>query len=123
MILKILFRLGGSSIGRKLVGWVFANLSFLLPVEPLYPSDLVLAFRHPNPSYAVHILLIPRKNLLDLDEISVQDAGMLIEIFQIAQKLAHQLGLSDTGYRLILNGGAYQNVPQLHFHLIPFSNT
>jgi histidine triad (HIT) family protein len=120
--MKVLFRLGSSSIGRKLVGWLFAYLSFLLPVKRLYPSDQVLVFRHPNPSYAVHVLLIPKKILHDLDDLCAHDAGMLIEIFQIAQKLAPQLGLTDSGYRLIVNGGAYQNIPQMHFHLIPASD-
>jgi histidine triad (HIT) family protein len=117
--MSILFRLGSSFVGRALVGWFFAYFSFLLPVKRLYQSDQVLAFWHPNPDYAVHVLIIPKKALRDLDDLRADDAGILIEILQIAHKLAQQLGLIESGYRLVYNGGAYQFVPQMHFHLIP----
>ena len=121
--MTILFRLGSSFIGRALVGWFFAYFSFLLPVRRLYQSGQVLAFWHPNPDYAVHVLIIPKKALRDLDDLRADHAGLLIEIFQTAQNLARELGLTESGYRLIYNGGAYQNVPQMHFHLIPASDT
>ena len=121
--MTILFRFGSSSIGRLLVGWFFAYFSFFLPVKRLYTSDRVLAFRHPNPSYAVHVLLIPKIKLPDLDDLCAHDAGILIEILQIAHQFAHELGMTKSGYRLIYNGGAYQNIPQMHFHLIPASGT
>jgi len=121
--MTIFFRLGSSFIGRTLVGWFFAHLSFILPVKRLYQSDRVIAFRHPSPSYPVHVLLIPKKALRGLEDLRADDAGLLIEIFITAQNLARELGLMESGYRLIYNGGAYQNVPQMHFHLIPASDT
>jgi len=105
------------------VGCVFAHLSFILPVKRLYQSARLIAFQHPSPSYSVHVLLIPKKSIRGLNELSVDDAGLLIEILQTAKKLACDLGLTKSGYRLVYNGGAYQKVPQMHFHLIPASDT
>lgn len=121
--MTIFFRLASSSIGRVLVGCFFAHLSFLLPVKRLYQSNQLIAFRHPSPSYPVHVLLIPKKARRGLEDLRAEDAGLLIEILQTAQYLAHELGMTESGYLLILNGGAYQNVPQMHFHLIPAADT
>ncbi|MEN8173720.1 MAG: HIT domain-containing protein [Chloroflexota bacterium] len=120
--MTILFRLGSSAIAKKFVGWVFAHLSFLLPVKRLAESDQLIAFHHPSPSYPVHVLLVPKKAIPNLAELDAVDAGLLIEILQTAQNLAHELGLSESGYRLVINGGEYQKVPQMHFHLIPASD-
>ncbi len=94
-------------------------MSFALPVERLYETTTLLAFRHPTPTYPVHILLIPKKAVTSLLEINPQtDSDFLVDLFAGVQKLVVQLNLAEGGYRLITNGGAYQDFPYLHFHLV-----
>ena len=113
-----LFRLARSPLARFVVGWMFAHMSFAIPVHRLRETRTLLAFHHPKPSYPTHILIVPKKALRSLADLDEADTAFLAELFQTTQGLAAELGLDSTGYRLILNGGKYQDVPQLHFHLI-----
>jgi histidine triad (HIT) family protein len=116
--MSLLFRFARSKIARYLIGWFFANMSFVIPVERLYETDTMMAFYHPKPSYPIHILLVPKKGIASLTTFDPSKGGLLADIFSVAQKLIVELNLTETGYRLLVNGGEYQDVPQLHFHLI-----
>lgn len=109
-------------VGRFLLRWVFSNMSWVLPVERLRETETLIAFRHPAPSYPVHILIVPKRAVADLEALSEGDAEFfsrfLCEVVESAQILAAELRLKETGYRLIVNNGGYQDIPQLHFHLI-----
>jgi histidine triad (HIT) family protein len=113
-----LHSLARSNIARCLIGWIFARMNFAIPVKRLHETDTLLAFYHPRPSYAVHILLVPKKAIANLMELEPADHVFLAEVFYTTQKLVKELELVETGYRLLVNGGEYQDVPQLHFHLI-----
>jgi histidine triad (HIT) family protein len=89
-----------------------------LPVDRLHETETLLAFHHPQPCYPVHILLVPKKAIAGFLDLTAGDQVFLWDVFNTAQKLVQSLSLEDEGYRLILNGGAYQEVPQLHFHLV-----
>jgi len=93
-------------------------MSFLLPVERLRETRTLVAFRHPSPSYPVHILLVPKKAISSLAGLSERDSGFLSDLFRTVNELVRELGLEKCGYRLVANGGAYQEIGQLHFHLI-----
>jgi histidine triad (HIT) family protein len=93
-------------------------MTFLLPIDRLRETGTLLAFHHPRPSYPVHILLVPKRAVATLADLTPADAGFLTDLFQTVASLVHEFGLEEDGYRLITNGGAYQDVPQLHFHLI-----
>lgn len=118
MIAALLFRLARSSIGALLIGWVFAHASFAIPLRHLRETKSLMAFHHPQPSYPVHILIMPKKALRSLADLTPADAQLLLEIFQTAHSLAVEFNLEQSGYRLIVNGAAYQDVMQLHFHLV-----
>ena len=47
--------------GRKLVGWMFTDMSFAIPVKRLRETEMLLAFYHPKPSYPLHVLLVPKQ--------------------------------------------------------------
>ena len=93
-------------------------MSFAIPARRLRETDTLLAFRHPQPSYPVHILIVPKKALGGLGDLTPGDTGFMLDLFATVQSLVTELGLEKTGYRLIANGGEYQTFPQLHFHLI-----
>lgn len=118
MLTRLLFFLARSRRAGWLVGQVFTHMSFLLPVSRLRETTTVIAFYHPRPVYPFHVLLVPKRPLANLNDITVQDANFLLELFQVVQNLVQEFGLEEPGYRLVCNGGLNQDVPHLHFHLI-----
>jgi histidine triad (HIT) family protein len=119
---SLLFRLARKSAHyaavRFLITLIFSRLHFLLPVQRLHETDTLLAFYHPHPSYPLHILLTPKRPLIGLPDLTAADADFMTDLFQTVQRLVVQFNLEQSGYRLIVNGGAYQDIPHLHFHLI-----
>lgn len=88
-----------------------------LPVHYHHQTQTLTAFDHPAPSYPVHILIVPRDPIASLIGLDPdRDSLFLHDLFATVQLLVHQLSLEQ--YRLICNGGAYQEIPHLHFHLI-----
>jgi histidine triad (HIT) family protein len=101
---------------RRLIGWVFAHMSFAIPVPRLRETEALMAFHHPKPSYPFHVLLVPKKAVASLRELDTNDSAFLADLYSTVQDLVDEFHLS--AYRLIVNGGEYQDFPQLHFHLI-----
>ena len=100
-----------------LIGWIFAHMSFVIPGKRLRETDSLLAFPHPHPSYPVHILLVPKQAVPSLAALDA-DSPFLSDLLRTVQDLVQAMALENTGYRLIANGGQYQDVGQLHFHLV-----
>ncbi|HEU5097858.1 MAG TPA: HIT domain-containing protein [Roseiflexaceae bacterium] len=117
-IAKVLFDIARRPIGGWLAGWVFAYASRILPIRRRYESRLTVAFDHPRPSYPVHILIVPKRAIGGFEDLGKAELPVLADTFAAAQLLVEDMGLAERGYRLIVNGGAYQDVKQLHFHLI-----
>jgi histidine triad (HIT) family protein len=94
-----------------------------LPAEILFENERVIAIRDIFPKAEVHILIITKKEIPDLQSMSAEDLPLLGEIVQAAQKLAKQLGI-EKGYRLVTNNGALagQSIFHLHFHLLGGKN-
>ncbi|NWF70582.1 MAG: HIT domain-containing protein [Chloroflexi bacterium] len=93
-------------------------MSSLIPLHRLRETRTLLAFHHPKPSYDLHILIVPKRALPALTDLSAADSDFMIDLFSITQSLVEEFGLLETGYRLIANGGKYQDLPHLHFHLV-----
>lgn len=113
-----LFRLARSRVGGRLVHWVFSYMSFVIPVERLRQTKSLMAFHHPRPGYPLHILLVPTRNLGHLLDLTPADADFMTDLFETVASLVQEFRLEQRGYRLIVNGGPYQEIPHLHFHLI-----
>lgn len=103
---------------RWIVGGVFQSMSWILPVDRLRETATLIAFYHPRPSYPFHVLIVPKRDLGDIRDLTTAQADFMADLFQTAQSLVDEFGLEAVGYRLITNGGRYQDVPHLHFHLI-----
>ena len=101
-----------------LIGWIFAHMSFAIPVERLRETETLIAFYHPKPSYPFHVLLVPKKAVPSFKELDPTDTTFLTDLYSTVQKLVDEFQLAEGGYRLIVNGGEHQDFPQLHFHLI-----
>jgi histidine triad (HIT) family protein len=99
-----------------LIGWIFEHMSFTIPVKRLRETETLMAFYHPKPSYQFHVLLVPKKAVASLQEFDPEDSAFLTELYSTVQSLVVEYQL--TAWRLIVNGGEYQDFPQLHFHLV-----
>lgn len=113
-----LFRLARSGLVGFLLRMVLQKMSFLIPVERLRETPALLAFHHPQPSYPLHILIVPRRAYRSLMELDPEDAVFQHDLIETVQSLVREFRLEAGGYRLITNGGAYQEVAVLHYHLI-----
>ncbi len=89
------------------------------PAEIVYEDDNVIAIKDINPVAPVHILIMPKKEIRNLQALEEGDFPLIVEIFKVAQKLAKKFNISE-GYRLVTNNGitAGQSVFHFHFHLI-----
>ena len=114
--MKLLLRLARTKPGRKLIGWIFAHMSFAIPAKRLRESDTLLAFHHPKPSYPFHVVLVPKQAVPSLMELDPAQSDFLTDLYAVVQSLVTEFQLP--AYRLIVNGGEYQDFPHLHFHLI-----
>lgn len=91
-----------------------------VPVQPVYEDESMIAFPDINPAAPVHVLVIPKKHIANLLEITPEDTSLISHIMTTIPKIATQLGLAEKGFRLIVNtkddGG--QTVHHLHWHLL-----
>lgn len=91
-----------------------------IPSSKIYEDEHVLAFHDINPQAPVHALVIPKKHLASVNELSGEDSAMLGHVFAAIQQVAQMTGTAESGYRVITNTGrdAGQVVFHLHFHLL-----
>ena len=91
-----------------------------LQSDILYQDDEVIALRDINPQAPTHILIIPKAHIPSLAEAGAEHRGLLAHMCFTAIQLAKKEGVSEKGYRLVINSGAEagQEVPHLHLHLL-----
>lgn len=90
-----------------------------LPADKVFENERIIAFKDINPSAPVHILIVPKKEIPDLQSVKTEDLPLIGEVIEVAQTLAKRYNITD-GYRLLTNNGslAGQAIYHLHFHLI-----
>src|SRR5437773_6128669 len=91
-----------------------------IPATIVFEDEFVLAFRDIKPQAPVHILLIPKKPIPRIAEARPEDHKILGHLLLKAAEVAKDLGLSQSGFRLVFNNGpaAGEAVPHLHCHII-----
>lgn len=91
-----------------------------LPADIIYEDDELIAIQDKFPKAPVHLLIIPKKVIPDIQSMEKSDYPLLGKIVEVAQKLASQFKLLPDGYRLLVNNGtgAGQTIFHLHFHLL-----
>ena len=91
-----------------------------VPATILYENDNVLAFRDIRPQAPIHVLIIPKRHIATLNDVSAKDSSLIAEMIQVAHDLAAAEGIEKNGYRLVINcnqnGG--QEVYHIHLHLL-----
>jgi histidine triad (HIT) family protein len=92
-----------------------------LPAEVVYQDDLVVAIKDANPQAPVHAVLLPREhNLESLNDASKLDLSLMGHLLYTAAKVANQMDIAESGYRVVINTGdaSGQSVPHLHVHVL-----
>lgn len=90
-----------------------------MPADKVFENERILAIKDIYPKAPVHLLIMPKKEIPNLQSVAKEDLSLISEIIEVAQQLAKEFKVSD-GYRLLVNNGAEagQSVSHLHFHLI-----
>lgn len=91
-----------------------------IPAAKLYDDGEVLAFRDINPEAPVHLLVIPRRHIATLNDLTEADAALIGRLYLAAKRLAAESGVADSGYRTVINcnRAAGQIVFHVHLHLL-----
>ena len=85
-----------------------------------YEDNDIIAFRDINPITPVHVLVIPKKHIESLLELKEEDEILVGKIYTVINKIAKQEGISEKGFRVIVNCGedGGQEVKHLHYHIL-----
>lgn len=96
----------------------FANKE--IPKDLVYENDEIVAFKDVHPLAPVHILIIPKKHIASIIDITEKEVELMGRIILTARKIADNLGLSKSGYKLLFRVGSHggQEVEHIHLHLI-----
>ena len=91
-----------------------------IPADIVYETEDVLAFRDINPQAPVHILIIPKIHIRTVNDIMTDQAELIGKLYLAAKDIAQEEGLSEEGYRLVMNcnKAAGQVVFHIHLHLL-----
>ena len=91
-----------------------------IPSKKVYEDETVYAFYDINPMAPVHVLIIPKQHISSINEVDETNSAVISHIYEVAAKLAKELGVYESGYRVVSNCGADagQTVFHLHFHLL-----
>ncbi|HBQ24906.1 MAG TPA: histidine triad nucleotide-binding protein [Syntrophomonas sp.] len=91
-----------------------------IPSKIVYEDETIIAIEDINPCAPVHVLLIPKKHIASLNDISTTDASLLGHIQLAAAQIAREQNVAADGYRLVNNCGSLggQEVMHLHYHLL-----
>ena len=88
--------------------------------EMLYQSDTLVVFKDINPHAPVHLLLVPKRHIRSINDISDADREILAELTMVAKEMAREHGVARSGYKLLYNveKGGGQLIFHLHMHLL-----
>ena len=91
-----------------------------IPCDKVYENDHVIAFRDVNPQAPTHVLVIPRKHISTVNDLTSDDKNIIGEMTLAAQEVAKLEVIEDDGYRLVMNcnEGAGQTVFHIHMHVL-----
>ncbi|MFH0929873.1 MAG: histidine triad nucleotide-binding protein [Candidatus Moraniibacteriota bacterium] len=91
-----------------------------IPADIVYENEDIIAFRDAHPIAPVHVLVIPKKHIASVADISEEDTMLMGKLIATAKKIAEDLKISEKGYKLLFRVGEHggQEVGHIHLHLI-----
>ncbi len=91
-----------------------------IPSDIVYEDDRVIAFKDVNPAAPIHILVVPKKHIENLLQVSEEDGDIISYIYKVINKIAIDNNFAQNGFRVIANCGkdSGQEVMHIHFHVL-----
>ena len=91
-----------------------------IPADIVFESDEILAFKDIHPLAPVHVLIIPKKRIATINDLSDDDGLLVGKMFLVARDIARDLNISEKGYKLLIRVGrdGGQEIRHLHLHLL-----
>lgn len=91
-----------------------------IPSNKLFEDDTLLAFYDIDPQAPVHFLVIPKRHIASAAALAEEDAALVGHVYAVIAQLCRQLGVAESGYRVVTNVGedGGQSVKHLHFHVL-----
>jgi len=91
-----------------------------IPADIVFETDEIIAFRDIHPLAPVHVLIIPKRRIATIDDLTDDDAGLAGRMILAARDIARDLNISAKGYKLLFRVGhdGGQEIPHIHLHLI-----
>ena len=91
-----------------------------IPGDILYQDEEVIAFPDINPAAPTHVLIVTRKHIPSLTQLTDEETPLIGHMVKVANQLAQEQGIAESGYRVVINCGrdGGQVVPHLHMHLL-----
>ena len=88
--------------------------------DKIYEDDKVYAFKDANPAAPIHILIVPKKHIASLADLSCEDEEYIWKIHEAMNKIAEEQGFKEQGYKIVVNCGekAGQKIMHLHYHIL-----
>ena len=88
-----------------------------IPAKKVYEDDRVLAFDDVSPQAPVHVLIIPKQEIVNLNDVNDAHEALLGHILVVARRVAELKGIAQSGYRVVMNNGAEAGQSVFHMHL------
>ncbi len=89
-----------------------------IPCDKIYEDEKMIAFKDINPKAPVHVLFVPKEHIPTVNDI--KDFSIVSDIYKVIQKIAKEMNIAESGYRIVTNcqveGG--QEVFHLHLHML-----
>lgn len=91
-----------------------------LPSRKVFENERIIAFYDIQPAAPTHVLIVPKKHIPTVNDVTAEDMALIGEMHAAAQQIARDLGIAETGYRLVINCGkdSGQIVYHIHYHLV-----
>ena len=91
-----------------------------IPSTIVYEDDSVIAFNDVNPAAPIHILVVPKKHIATLLDVTEEDKELIAHIYEVINQIARERGFTENGFRVITNCGrdSGQEVMHIHFHVL-----
>ncbi len=88
--------------------------------EIVYEDDIVIAFKDINPQAPLHLLIVPKKHIENVNEVNSEDKELVGHVFVVAKEIAKKFNVDKDGYRIVVNTGKFagQAVFHIHFHFL-----
>ena len=94
-----------------------------IPSKKVYEDETVYAFYDINPMAPVHVLIIPKEHISSINEVTPENSAVIAHIYEVAAKLASELGGAESGYRVVSSCGADAGQTVFHLHSHPLGGT